>query len=120
MPLFREFLPNRKLIARELQKGTPLSKYDLSERCGITIRNINAYLKLMHEAGEIHLYAWHVISKYGSPTRFWLYGPGEDAPKPKPKTKAQSAREYRARYPEKVIADNIQKRIKRREERLST
>ena len=117
MSIRRENHPTRQRIANELQKGVPLSKYDLERRCFVTKRNINEYLKLMHQAGEIHIAAYHQIRGRGSMSRYWLYGSGEDAKYPKRKTQAQKAKEYRARNPEKCIEAMLEKRRMRREAR---
>lgn len=117
MSIRREIHPTRQRIAHELQKGIPLSKYDLERRCYVHKRTVNEYLKLMHRAGEIYIAAYHQVTGHGSPSRFWLYGEGEDAKYPKPKTQAQKAKEYRARYPERCIEAMFEKRRMRREAR---
>jgi len=114
MSIRRENQPTRQRIARELQKGVPLSKHDLEKRCFVAKRNINEYLKIMHEAGEVYIAAYHQITGHGSPSRFWLYGQGEDAKYPRRKSQAQKAKAYRARNPEKCIEDALRKREKRR------
>lgn len=115
MSIPRSKHPTRQRIANELQKGVPLSKYDLEERCFLSKRSVNEYLKIMHESGEIHIAAYHQLTGHGTPTRYWLYGSGVDAKYPKPKTQAQKAKEYRARYPERCIELMLEKRRMRRE-----
>jgi MarR-like DNA-binding transcriptional regulator SgrR of sgrS sRNA len=110
MSIRREIHPTRQRIARELQKGVPLSKHDLSERCFISCRNANEYLRIMHSDGEIHIAAYHQVSGRGTPSRYWLYGPGIDAKKPKAKPPAQKTREYRERNPEQVLKEINRKR----------
>lgn len=114
MTIPRERHPTRQRIANELKKGTPLSKYDIEARCFVSTRNANNYLKLMHEAGEIHISAYHQISGHGTPTRYWSYGFGEDAKKPRRKSQSQKAKAYRARHPEKCIESALAKREMRR------
>lgn len=117
MAIPRSRHPTRQRIAGELQKGIPLSKYDIEQRCFVHRRTVNEYLKLMHQAGEIHIAAYHRISGRGSMSRYWLYGSGEDAECPKRKTQAQIAKEYRARNPERCIELMLDKRRMRREAR---
>lgn len=105
--------PTRERIATELRKGVPLSKYTLEARCFVAMRNVNAYLKIMHEAGEIHIAEYRRDTPHGSPTKMWVWGEGKDARKPKPKTMAQKSREYRERNPEAVIRDIMRKRRNR-------
>ena len=107
----------RQRIAKELQKGAPLSKFDIEARCFISIRNANNYLKLMHEAGEIHIAGYERLSPHGSPTTMWAHGQGVDAKKPKPKSDKQKSREYRARNPEAVIRETMRKRAQRYKEK---
>lgn len=114
MSIRRAIHPTRERIAKELQKGAPLSKYDIEARCFVSTRNANNYLKLMHEAGEIHISAYHQISGHGTPTRYWSYGFGEDVKKPRRKTQSQKAKAYRARHPEKCIDSALAKRAMRR------
>jgi hypothetical protein len=109
----REDHPNRERIAKELRKGEPLTKFDLELRCFLALRNVNAYLKIMHEAGEIHIHSYRRDSPHGSPTTVWIWGAGTDAKRPKPQTSAAKSRKYRKLNPEAVIREIMRKRRKR-------
>lgn len=105
--------PNRERIAIELRKGQPLTKFDLELRCFIAARNVNAYLKIMHEAGDIHIHSYRRDTPHGCPTTVWVWGSGEDAKKPRPLSKKAAARKYRERNPEAVVREIMRKRRKR-------
>lgn len=105
--------PNRDRIAAELRKGAPLTKFDLELRCHLSLRNVNAYLKVMREAGDIHIHGYRRDTPHGPPTTVWAWGAGVDAKKPRPKTCAQIARSYRQRNPEAAIREINRKRRKR-------
>ena len=109
--------PNRERIAKELRKGAPLTKFDLELRCFLALRNVNAYLKIMHEAGDIHIHSYRRDTPHGSPTTVWAWGAGVDAKKPRPLTKREASRRYRQRNPEAVIREIMRKRRKREAER---
>ncbi len=117
MALVRQKRPEYKLILMTLQNVNMLSKYDLELRLGITMRNVNAYLKLMHEAGEIYIAGYRRDSPHGSPTTMWGYGNLPDAKRPKPKTQAQKAKQYRELNPEAVIREIYRKRAQRYKEK---
>lgn len=117
MTVCRAKHPTRQRIANELKQGKPLSKYDLELRCHLAMRNVNAYLKVMHEAGEIHIAGYRRDSPHGSPTTMWAYGQGVDAKKPRPRTKAEQSRRYRALNPEAVIREINRKRVQRFKEK---
>lgn len=105
--------PNRQRIANELRKGAPLTKFDLELRCHLSVRNVNAYLKVMHEAGDIHIHGYRRDTPHGPPTTVWAWGTGKDAKKPRPRTYAEIARSYRKRNPEAVIREIKRKRRQR-------
>lgn len=115
----REEHPNRERIAKELRKGEPLTKFDLELRCFLSLRNVNAYLKIMREAGEIHIHSYRRDTPHGSPTTVWIWGAGKDAKRPKPLTMAQVARRYRDRNPEAVIREIVRKRKLRYADKLT-
>lgn len=105
--------PNRQRIANELRKGAPLTKFDLELRCHLSVRNVNAYLKVMHEAGDIHIHGYRRDTPHGPPTTVWAWGSGVDARKPRPQTQRETSRKYRQRNPEAVIREIKRKRRQR-------
>lgn len=109
--------PNRQRIANELRKGAPLTKFDLELRCFLSARNVNAYLKIMHEVGDIHIHSYRRDTPHGSPTTVWAWGAGIDAKKPRPQTKREASRKYRQRNPEAVIREIKRKRRQREKAR---
>lgn len=113
----REKHPNRERIAHEMRKGKPLTKYDLELRCLIALRNVNAYLTLMHREHEIHIAGYRRDTPNGPPTKIWAYGPGKDAVAPPPMTPAQRKKRRKANI-EGIIRDTLRKRGKRAIERI--
>lgn len=112
--------PNRQRIAKELQKGAPLTKFDLELRCFLSMRTVNAYLKVMHEAGDIHIFGYRRDTPHGPPTTVWKWGAGKDAKKPRPRTYAETSRKYRRCNPEAVIREIKRKRVKRYMDKLTS
>lgn len=109
--------PNRERIANELRKGTPLTKFDLELRCFLSLRNVNAYLKVMREAGDIYIHGYRRDTPHGPPTTVWAWGEGIDAKKPRPMTKRETSRRYRRNNPEAVVREIKRKRRHREAER---
>lgn len=105
--------PNRQRIANELRKGAPLTKFDLELRCHLSVRNVNAYLKVMHEAHDIHIHGYRRDTPHGPPTTVWAWGAGIDAKKPRPQSQRETSRKYRQRNPEAVIREIKRKRRQR-------
>lgn len=53
---------------------------DLEEALHITRRNLRPYLKLMKDAGMIHVAGWQ--QKTGPALPLWKLGAGKDKPRP--------------------------------------
>lgn len=73
--------PVRTLILRDLESG-PATPYDLAAAIGIHVRNMRPYVKLMHEAGEIHVCDYE-RGHQGPPRRVYAIGQRKDKPQPR-------------------------------------
>lgn len=119
MSIKREIHPTRQRILKKLQELGPMTKYQIAEVCFVAPRNINAYLKLMKQDGEVRVQEWIRSGTGGGAwTKVWGLGSERNAHKPKPMTKAEQARKYREENPEAAIEEVIKKRSKRYHEKM--
>ena len=118
MTIRREIHPTRQRIAKRLQELGAMTKYQIAEVCFVAPRNVNAYLKLMHEDLEVYIHSWiRVGERGGSWTKVWGYGDGKDAKRPRASTPTERARKRR-QDPEVQIDELMKKRSKRHVERM--
>ena len=85
-------------IRAVLKTRRKFSKYALAEATPCHQRTAQRVLTRLHQQGEIHIVAW--VSIYHAPIPQYVIGPGKDAPRPRPQTKAETARMYRGPAPE--------------------
>ena len=109
--------PSTKLILRELQKGQPLSKFDLELRVNINTRNVNVHLKRLHDAKLVHICNYIRLTPTGVPTKLWAYGKSKDVAPPKAMTWVEKRRKRRL-DPEVCIQEMMKKRAIRHQQRM--
>jgi hypothetical protein len=107
----------RERIANQLKTGGRLTKYDLEAKCFVSVRNVNHYLKLMHEAREIYISGYVRLHTVGAATKLWSYGKRKDAAPPRPMTAVEKTRRRR-QDPEVCIKDMMQKRSARHKKKM--
>lgn len=108
----------RQRLAKRMHDLGPMTKYQISETCHLAIRNVNAYLKILREAGEVYIHSWIRVGNAGGPwTRVWGYGKEKDAKRPKPLTAVEKSRKRR-QDPEVCIQAMMQKRAARHHKRM--
>lgn len=73
----------------------PLTAYDLELIVYLDHRNVRAYLRILKNAGEIHISDWVRSASVGPPTPAWGYGEGKDKSRPTAKSAAQRRRKAR-------------------------
>ena len=73
--------PVPTLILRDLALG-PATSHELVEITGVALRNVQAYLKLMH-GQSIHIGGWE--QRTGPALPVWHLGVAEDKPRPRRK-----------------------------------
>lgn len=118
MAIRREIHPTRQRILKKLQELGPMTKYQIAEACFVSFRNVNEYLKLMHEDLEVYIHSWaRSGTGGGSWTKVWGYGDGKDARRPRASTPAERSRKRR-QDPEVAINELMKKRSKRHIERM--
>jgi hypothetical protein len=96
--------PTKSLIVRYLAEHGPMRSDELADEVGITRRSVNRALADMvgqkPAVRPVHIERWDEVERglYGAvPVPVYAAGLGSNRKKPKAKTKAQSARERRAR-----------------------
>lgn len=99
-------------IRAVLETGVKISKYGMAEAAPCHQRVAQRVLTRLHRQGEIHIVAW--VSIYHAPIPQYVIGPGKDAPRPRPQTKAETARMYRARHPEVYVRAKALRRQRER------
>ena len=99
-------------IRAVLATGVRVSKYGMAEQAPCHQRVAQRVLSRLHRQGEIHIVAW--VGVHQSLIPQYVIGPGKDAPRPKPQTKAQTARMYRARNPEVAVRNKELRRLRER------
>lgn len=118
MKLSRHNNITRDRITKRLQERGPMTKYQISEVCHVTIRNVNAYLKVLREAKEVYIHDWIRVGTAGGPwTKVWGYGNERNAKRPKPLTAAEKTRKRR-QDPEVCIQEMMRKRAIRHNKRM--
>lgn len=118
MSMRRSINPTRKRILEKLQTHGPMTKHQIAEMCFVAIRNVNEYLKLMHEDLEVYIHKWVRTGTGGGPwLKVWAAGCEKDARKPKPATAAEKSRKRR-QDPEIAINELLKKRSQRFAERM--
>lgn len=94
--------------ARErLQRGERLSARDVWESDAHICRSAaHVTLTRWHAQGLIHIAAWRRYASNGMPAPVYAWGAGRDAPRPKPISKYESLRRWRAAHPDLVGAQH--------------
>ena len=72
----------------------PKSAAQVAELAGRHIATAREFLADMHAAGQCHITGWKRAVR-GPFIAFYLLGPGEDAPKPRPLSQKERCRRYR-------------------------
>lgn len=118
MSISREVHPTRYRILDRLKVLGPMTKYQIADVCYVSFRNVNNYLKLMHQSREVYVHEYVRSGPVGgSWTKVWAFGDADDAPVPIAQTKAEASRKRRA-DPEVRIDEMMRKRARRFNERM--
>ena len=80
----------------ELLEG-PSTAQDLASHTGMHVLTVQRTLRPLYRRGLVHISGWEKDSQGRWVVRVFKFGPGKDAKRPPPKTKAQRVRETRAR-----------------------
>lgn len=75
----------------------PMTSYDLAPEVHLVQRSVHNVLRQLHAEGLVHIVGWVHRAPPGPLTPIWAYGPGTDAPCPRPLTSAQKQARRRAR-----------------------
>ena len=88
-----------------LQSGEHLTARDVWESDAHICRSA-AHLTLTrwHAQGLTHIAEWRRYSSNGMPAPVYAWGEGKDAPRPRPITKAECTRRWRAAHPDLFAA----------------
>lgn len=89
--------PAMRRIVAEFEKGEPMTKHDLAERCFMVHRNAGEYINILKGAEQIHIHDYVRIGRCGAWSPRWIFGPGEDAKKPKPVSNKVRQKRWRSK-----------------------
>lgn len=78
----------------DLIGAKPMTVRDISIELGRSQKSMDTLFSKLHAAGRVHVAKWQRGSS-GPIAAMYLWGEGEDAPRPKPYTTAQKCRRYR-------------------------
>lgn len=84
----------------------PMSRMELNTALDYNPSRVAHYVRRMHREGLIHIVKWlKRPCGHGKFMAVFTIGPGKDAPRPKPKTRAQVSRDVR----KKIKADPVRR-----------
>lgn len=75
------------LIHKHLTARPELSSKEIGMLCRMSESSIRAYVAYLHNAELVHVGRWTV--SHQQKERLWVFGPGDDAPRPVPLTRKQ-------------------------------
>ena len=81
----------------------PATNIEIAEHVPLALKHCNRYLTWLHSQEAIHVARWVRDEAHGQrayPRRVWADGPGRDARRPAPKTRADTVRDMRDRQRE--------------------
>jgi hypothetical protein len=78
-----EYSPAFAVLKAALEASSDHAK-GLAERTGVSYRRVGEFLKVMHDAGRIHVTGWRKTEVNGPPFPIYAWGEGDDVRKPKP------------------------------------
>jgi len=95
----------------ELIGTKPLTVIEIADKIGRTHQGMGELMTKLHRKGLVHIAGWK-RSTSGPMKKRYLWGPGEDMPKPTPYTQAQRCKRYHASIKGKAVMQAI--RIKQK------
>lgn len=78
----------------------------------MTERNVSQYVEYLRGIQRLHVGSWRRRTSWG-PVRKYRWGPGKDAPRPEPYTKAELSKRHRKANPERAVDKLMQTRKSR-------
>lgn len=75
----------------------PMTSYELAPQVHLVQRSTHNVLRQLHAESLVHIVGWVHRAPPGPLTPVWAYGPGRDAPCPRPLSGAQKMAKHRAR-----------------------
>ena len=74
----------------------PVSRAELREATGYSHHRLSELLRCMRALGLVHVAGWNT-ERIGNPAQLFQFGAGADVRKPRPKSRAEIGRDFRAR-----------------------
>ncbi|USE78923.1 hypothetical protein NDR89_20010 [Cupriavidus gilardii] len=109
-----------RLICRALADGAMLTPLEISERSGVSRRQVYVELK-MHHGTEAHIGGYGERPQNGYWPALWKLGPGKDAKRPKAMTVSERAkrrwRRLKEERPDYIMARTLKQRLRDAEKR---
>lgn len=76
-------------VFEALKRGEPMSTPQVAAEVGCGEATARAAIHELHKQRYIHIKAWERNSNFGCPYAIWVWGYGEDAPRPARKREAE-------------------------------